>query len=363
MSKSKNTEHFEEAFSQGSIRKELYQMIYPFRILGMLSGSVICLVIAAEKQLAKTAYLWIFFTCFIWPHIAYLLAKFSKNSKRAEVHNLLADSVLAGFIIGLIQFSLLPSAVIFMTILADRINVGIRKLPYKVIPLLLLGILLSVAIMGLEVDLESSFLVIIVTLPLLVIHSVAISYNNYRLIRKVIKQNKRLSDLNRIDTLTRLDSRTFWSFKAQNRLRQNSTLNLKSTEIKQAIILLDVDHFKKINDKYGHISGDAVLSTVSKCLRLQAGEKGFCGRLGGDEFMVYMLDSDRHHLERYLNRVIDSTESLKIENNPEISCSLSIGAVQIDNCKDELSDWLEKADQALYKAKQNGRNQWRIFET
>lgn len=362
MPKNTNTNHLEKVFSNDQVLKSLYQIVYPFRVIGMLTGSVLCLVVAAEKQLEKISYLWIVFICFIWPHIAYLLAKFSKQPKRAEVYNLLIDCVLAGFVVGLIQFSLLPSAVIFMIILADRINVGIRKIPYKVIPFLLLGILLSISMFGLNIDVKSSFSVMLATLPLLIIHTVAISYNNYHLIRKVRKQNKWLSDLNQTDLLTKLDSRFFWNFKAKKQLKKNIKSKLKNQQIKQAIILTDIDYFKEINDQYGHITGDAVLAMVSDCIKPQTNEIGFCGRLGGDEFMIYLLHIEASELAEYLTNLLEKVRLLKIKDHPEISCSLSIGAVYIDNTTNKLSDWLEMADRSLYHAKQHGKNQWHIFD-
>lgn len=124
-----------------------------------------------------------------------------------------------------------------------------------------------------------------------------------------------------------------------------------------ACITIDLDRFKPINDTYGHAMGDKVLIHVSEILNQNFRETDSIGRLGGDEFgVVAVLSGDHHLLERALTRLLERlSEPMNIDDT-EISIGASIGVSYYPNDADEMVDLLRKADEALYKAKNGGRN-------
>jgi diguanylate cyclase (GGDEF)-like protein len=130
-----------------------------------------------------------------------------------------------------------------------------------------------------------------------------------------------------------------------------------------ALLMVDVDHFKRINDTYGHPVGDEVLCQVAALLagRLRGGD--LLGRYGGEEFCVVALDTDAEGAQKLADslREIIAGAALKTESG-DLSVTVSIGVSHCPaNTSRELKDILTEADSALYTAKQSGRNQVYCF--
>ncbi|MDP2570984.1 GGDEF domain-containing protein [Vibrio penaeicida] len=120
-----------------------------------------------------------------------------------------------------------------------------------------------------------------------------------------------------------------------------------------SLVLCDVDHFKKLNDSYGHLMGDAVLSELARTLEADFLPKGACvGRYGGEEFLIVLpvaLDDAKIIAEKIRMAVLySSSQSLEI--------TISLGVSQFQR-EDTVADTLKRADEALYRAKLLGRNQ------
>lgn len=125
------------------------------------------------------------------------------------------------------------------------------------------------------------------------------------------------------------------------------------------LILADLDHFKKINDRFGHLAGDAVLCEVTQRLSAAVRPYDFIGRFGGEEFLLVITGCDAidvcNHAERL--RACIANEPVVTSAGP-IAVSLSLGAVSTDAFSEETAEsLLEMADQALYRSKAKGRNQ------
>ncbi len=129
-----------------------------------------------------------------------------------------------------------------------------------------------------------------------------------------------------------------------------------------ALIMLDIDHFKKINDTYGHSSGDQVLIEFCDVCLKELRKNDFMGRVGGEEFAIALVECDLRTgvvvAERIRNAVASHTTTI---NNQEVRFTVSLGVVQMPP-KGDLNAMLERADNALYQAKENGRNQTRTAE-
>ena len=125
-----------------------------------------------------------------------------------------------------------------------------------------------------------------------------------------------------------------------------------------ALLMIDADHFKLINDTHGHQTGDEVLCNISALLGKRLRGQDLLGRYGGEEFCVIAPETDAENalaLAESLRQIIASTSF--VTSTGELSISVSIG---ISNCpattKRALKDMLAEADAALYDAKQSGRN-------
>jgi diguanylate cyclase (GGDEF)-like protein len=125
-----------------------------------------------------------------------------------------------------------------------------------------------------------------------------------------------------------------------------------------ALQMLDIDRFKRINDRFGHAAGDAVLKSVAGILRTNLRQNDLAARIGGEEFVILLpvttINDAAEHAERIRRAVETSTVAI---GDSLLSVTVSIGVSGLDG--DELSEdpMLTRADRALYQAKKNGRNQ------
>jgi len=160
------------------------------------------------------------------------------------------------------------------------------------------------------------------------------------------------------DSLTRLLNHT--SFRLQlihevNRcMRQNTQL---------ALAMIDLDHFKHVNDTYGHPTGDLVLKSLSLILKQRLRKSDIIGRYGGEEFAVLLLDQDGDTAARVINEIRNNFSEVRHKTPQQglFSVSFSCGIATYPKCPN-VPLLIEAADRALYNAKASGRNQVVVYE-
>ena len=124
-----------------------------------------------------------------------------------------------------------------------------------------------------------------------------------------------------------------------------------------SVLIVDIDHFKRINDRLGHAAGDVVLCAVAKALQVQAREVDRVARFGGEEFCVILPHTLHEGALQAAERLRDAIRALSIEWQDEIiSVTVSTGVATAHTADDALDDLLQRADEALYRAKEEGRN-------
>jgi diguanylate cyclase (GGDEF)-like protein len=129
-----------------------------------------------------------------------------------------------------------------------------------------------------------------------------------------------------------------------------------------SLLLVDVDHFKRVNDTYGHLTGDDVLRALATELRQQVRESDVVGRFGGEEFTVLLPRTDGAGACRIAERLRSSTCMLNVAAaGNQISVTVSIGVAELGQHGHDLFELLAAADLALYRAKDDGRNQVRLY--
>ena len=131
-----------------------------------------------------------------------------------------------------------------------------------------------------------------------------------------------------------------------------------------SILMVDLDHFKQVNDTYGHSTGDLVLQIVSDILIQDLRDTDIAGRLGGEEFIIILGETQQDGAVNFAERIREEIESKHIEkDNKVIKVTASIGlACYKKSYKDQFERLIEDADKALYKAKNSGRNRVVISE-
>lgn len=130
-----------------------------------------------------------------------------------------------------------------------------------------------------------------------------------------------------------------------------------------SISLLDIDHFKYVNDHYGHAAGDEVLRKLAMELRDHIRHPDMIGRYGGEEFLVVLPHGTSRAAAEQAGRLCKYVQSLVIPcDENEIVLTLSIGIAQYKVQKEDWQSFLNRADRALYEAKHRGRNRWMVSE-
>ena len=138
--------------------------------------------------------------------------------------------------------------------------------------------------------------------------------------------------------------------------------DVKESGEKFAVAMIDIDHFKKVNDTYGHDIGDKVIITLADILRSSTSPRDVVARFGGEEFCIVLKNINRYSALDILERIRSEVEeySFAIDKEQHIKFTISIGAV-VHNDEDDLEETINEADMCLYKAKNSGRNQV-VFE-
>lgn len=127
---------------------------------------------------------------------------------------------------------------------------------------------------------------------------------------------------------------------------------------KSALVMLDVDHFKRVNDTYGHPSGDRVICQVTDICRQISREIDVVARLGGEEFAVFLPGSDAEQAVAVAERIRSRVEATSVQSpdGQAIHFTVSLGVAELGPTDATEVDWLGRADAALYAAKNSGRN-------
>lgn len=331
-------------------RQALYRRVYPFRVLGMGLSAPPVAVVLAQQGAPVATWAVLAFASLLWPHLAYLRAMRSRDPERSERGNLLLDSAMAGLWVPLLHFNLLPSALIATLATVDKINTGVRGLWLRSLPWMLCGVAAGGIATGFAFQPVTDMPVILACMPLLLIHTLAVSLNGYRLVRRVHSQNQRLDELSRTDPLTGLDNRRQWEAHALDLLQRR-----RDGRGPASLVMVDIDGFKAINDRRGHAAGDDVLRGVASVLRACIRGDDRAARYGGDEFAV-VLATDETRAVEIAERIRDGVRALTFPSEPGLACTVSLGVAAAGTHEASLRRWMVLADSALYRAKDLGRD-------
>jgi diguanylate cyclase len=335
--------------------RSLARRIYGPRVVGLGLGAI-C-VGAGLLQAGAPSWLWLVLVCngFVWPHLAYQWATRSRAPFAAEHRNLLLDSVAGGFWVPAMAFNLLPSVLILTMLSMDNIAVGGVRLFLKGLAAHAAGALIAVAILGLRFEPASNLATIAASLPFLVTYPIVIGVVTYRLSLQLSAQKNALRLLHERDSLSGLYSRSHWLQRLDEAFH---AFHRHGRPI--SIVLLDVDHFKDINDNHGHAAGDEAIRHLGQLLRTEVRQSDVAGRLGGEEFGVILHDADAKQAARTAERIRRTLATTVLPIGKGLQLTVSIGVAQLGAADPGSMQWLERADRALYRAKSDGRNAVRI---
>ncbi len=159
------------------------------------------------------------------------------------------------------------------------------------------------------------------------------------------------------DQLTGLPNRVL----LDDRMRQ-AIQRAKRNRYKVAVMMVDIDYFKRINDSLGHTAGDALLDAVAKKLCTAVRQTDTVARMGGDEFVIVMPEfRDERDAVRCAEAIIQKVSTPTMLGNREVNVTVSVGLCIFPDCASDADTLLKNADAALYEAKEGGRNSFHVF--
>ncbi|MCW8930441.1 MAG: sensor domain-containing diguanylate cyclase [Gammaproteobacteria bacterium] len=184
--------------------------------------------------------------------------------------------------------------------------------------------------------------------------------SNLKLEQKVLERTQELEESNTklylqatIDPLTQIPNRRYF-FEMSDRYLQ---LSHRKRQL-LTFIIFDIDFFKKVNDSYGHNTGDQVLKFITEKISLQLRRSDIFGRIGGDEFAIALLDTNIEEATEIAEKLRTTIQEAPYSNKSiTVELSISLGITEAKENEQEVSFILSRADVALYQAKNNGRNQ------
>ena len=325
-----------------------------------------------EHQAGPVLWSLLAFQLLIYPHLLYLLVRRSSDRFRAESYGMLLDSMLFGCWVAVLGF---PLWVTFTMLLSVQINLtvfhGLRGL-FKCIAATLLGVAVGVYVIGTQLGPDSSWITTLAIIVLFSLYLLMVSHSAYmrnrslRAAREQLRRNehelqKKLTEIHALqtqlrelanrDALTGLHNRRYFDPELAVALRERGSGD------SLCLLMIDIDHFKKINDQFGHQAGDDVLARLAGVLTSHCRARDVICRYGGEEFAILMPQMRLANASDRAERIRQAFAGMQVSfEGQDLQLSLSIG---IAACPDHavLAEHLVgRADQALYRAKAAGRN-------
>jgi diguanylate cyclase (GGDEF)-like protein len=179
------------------------------------------------------------------------------------------------------------------------------------------------------------------------------------LIRRFLMHEQLLAQ-SRIDTKTGLLNSFTWETEASIEVAR-----ALRTQMPLAVALIDIDHFKAVNDTHGHLVGDKVLRAVTDAIQEHLRAYDLAGRFGGEEFVLLLPNAREPDAISIAERLRRHVEAMKIpvgddESGPSVTLTISVGVSALNSHTRELNDLMSAADAAMYFAKQSGRNRTQV---
>ncbi len=335
----------------------LARRLYAPRVLGaLLAGLALFGSMKSNPQTPEALWVVCAFNVFIWPHLAFRLALGSSRPHRAERRNLVVDCFVGGFWAAAIGFDLLPSALVLVMPIVDNVAVGGARLLRLGLAAQAVGIAVAIAVFGWHPAPATSMLTVVMCLPFLVAYPLVIAVVAYQLALKLSMAGEALRALTELDGLTGLANRRAFDvrlgaiFSSAGQTREPATL-----------VMIDIDHFKKVNDVHGHVVGDEVIRHVARALQAQVRRGDLAARYGGEEFSLLLTGIDAQGALRIVERV-----RLALERDPPPAMApqrvtVSAGVAEWERGLSNVEGWVGRADKALYAAKRNGRDRVELW--
>lgn len=321
------------------------------RTLGLALGTVMVGTVLYRHGAHPLVWVLLALHGFAWPQVAWLMLRRSTRPIASERRWFLVDAAMGGVWIALMRFNLLPSVVMAAMFAMSLVAIGGGPLLRRGMAVQVAACALTTVANGLAFAPVTRMPELLASIPLLIVFPMTLSVIMYRLAQRVRHQNRVLRKISSIDSLSGLLNRRHWEDAV------NALLAARRSE-RAAMLLIDIDHFKHVNDCHGHTAGDEVIRLVGAVIRDNLRDGDLAGRYGGDEFGVVLLGANAQIAQRVAERIRSDVACTLVEHVPGLRCTLSIGVARGRAEMHDARDWVKDADAVLYSAKLAGRNRF-----
>lgn len=322
---------------------------HQLRTLGLGLGAVMVGGVLYRVDAPVWVWLLVALHGFAWPHIACRISRRSADPIALDRRFFMGDAALGGLFVAMMQFNLLPSVLLATAYGVGLITLYGVQLQVRCLLALVLACGITTVANGLAFAPTTDMLEILASLPLLVIFPITLGAATFALARRVRGQNRQLIQMSSIDNLSGLLNRNHWEDAVDAALTHHACRDA-------VMLLIDIDCFKGVNDQHGHTVGDDVIRRVGAVISSSVRDGDLAGRYGGDEFAVVLYDVNMRVAAAVAERIRSGVASSPIERVPDLHCTLSIGLAHCQATTRTAREWVNDADDALYRAKQAGRN-------
>ncbi|MEW7313776.1 diguanylate cyclase AdrA [Buttiauxella gaviniae] len=331
--------------------------LYIPRIIGLATGFFCVSSVLVMQPVSGWWWLLLVAYCFIWPHFAWQTADRASDPARAEIRNLMADSIMGGVWIAVMGLNALPSALILAMLCMNNVGCGGLKLFLGGLGIIVLSCVLTLGLLHIPLNLQTMPSQVWICLPFLLIYPAYFGLVSYRTALKLSEHKRRLMLMSTRDGMTGVYNRRHWEH-----LLHGEYDNCQRYQRSATLLLIDIDHFKSINDSFGHDVGDEAILAITEHLQLTLRITDVIGRFGGDEFGVIMSGTSQESAIQAMARVREYLEEFRLPHAPHISLHISVGVAEFDQSMMNYREWLKAADVALYKAKNLGRSRTEVYD-
>lgn len=320
------------------------------RTLGLALGTIMVGCVLYRLDVPWSVWVLLGLHGLAWPHLVRLVLERSEQPVEDDERCFMVDTAMGGVWIALMQFNLLPMVVTVTMFGMALVAIGGAGKLLRGLGLIALTCAVTSVADGLAFQPRTSMPEMLASIPLLVLFPATLSIIVYRLTQRVHAQNRLLLRMSSVDSLSGLLNRRYWEEAVNAAMVRRRTGTA-------AMLLIDIDHFKHVNDQHGHAAGDELIRRLGAIIRDNLREDDLAGRYGGDEFGVMLDGADAAATARVAERIRSSVACSLLEQLPGLHCTVSIGVAQGHAGARNAAEWVERADAALYRAKLAGRNQ------
>lgn len=330
---------------------------YALRFIGLAIGYVCVGAVLWFQHASMSIEVSVALYCLAWPHIGYLKARRSDRAGHSEFGNMIIDSFVGGMIVVAMQFALLPAMLVVLMFTMNNVAAGGWRLLLRGGFACIAGLLMGIAIFGFVIHLQSSYIITITSLPLLVVYPLSLAFMSHATALKLAQRSKELKHLSEHDPLTGLPNRLTFT---RHLLEQVEHARLMKCRV--SVMFIDLDDFKRVNDTYGHRTGDELLIYVAAQLMTYAGTTEKVARYGGDEFAILSTQSTIGAVEKIAAALISLARQPIFVAGVELHAHMSVGISTWPEHGEDSQALMNGADAAMYAAKNSGRNRIVTFD-